>query len=272
MDVSYLRGEMITTHAGQPPFFDDQSSYTLRLFSAQVAMNTESLTNLMNRHLFAYEGAPLKDVTVIIEDGRLNLKGQLDKAVDVPFSVVAEPEVTADGLMRLKAREIKAMGVPAKGLMSFFGLELDDVMSLEKARGVSVKDNDLLLAPGRVLPPPNMEGHLETVRVDGNRLVQTFTSKGTRVRDLTPPHLKANYLFFKGGIIRFGKLTMHDTDLQLVDADPSDPFDFFPGRYNNQLVAGYSKNTVDHGLVTFMPDFGDLGTKKGAASPTARRD
>ena len=43
-----------------------------------------------------------------------------------------------------------------------------------------------------------------------------------------------------------------------VDADPTDPFDFFPTRYNAQLVAGYSKNTPAKGLKTYMPDFADL--------------
>ena len=31
---------------------------------------------------------------------------------------------------------------------------------------------------------------------------------------------------------------MSDADLQLVDADPADPFDFYPNKYLAQLVAG----------------------------------
>ena len=51
---------------------------------------------------------------------------------------------------------------------------------------------------------------------------------------------------------------MHEADLQLIDADPTDPFEFFPRRSDAQLVAGYSKNTPAQGLKTFMPDFTDL--------------
>jgi hypothetical protein len=51
---------------------------------------------------------------------------------------------------------------------------------------------------------------------------------------------------------------MRDADLQLIDSDPADPFDFFPMRYNAQLVAGYSKNTPAKGLKTYMPDFADI--------------
>jgi hypothetical protein len=34
---------------------------------------------------------------------------------------------------------------------------------------------------------------------------------------------------------------MTDADLQLIDADPRDPFDFYPARYQAQLVAGTRK-------------------------------
>jgi hypothetical protein len=76
-----------------------------------------------------------------------------------------------------------------------------------------------------------------------------------------------NYLYFFGGSIRFGKLTMADADMQLIDADPRDPFEFFPARYERQLIAGYSRNTPRHGLQVFMPDYVAAG---GAALPPPR--
>jgi hypothetical protein len=51
---------------------------------------------------------------------------------------------------------------------------------------------------------------------------------------------------------------MEDTDLLIVDSEPRDPFDFWLDRYNEQLVAGYSRNTRDHGLIVTMPDFGKV--------------
>ena len=60
---------------------------------------------------------------------------------------------------------------------------------------------------------------------------------------------------------------MHDADLQLIDSDPKDPFDFFPSKYEGQLVAGYSKNTPAGGLRTYMPDYADLSRVKGLVPP-----
>ena len=37
-----------------------------------------------------------------------------------------------------------------------------------------------------------------------------------------------------------------------------DPFDFFPDRYNDQLVAGYSKTTSSGGLRVYMPDYNKI--------------
>jgi hypothetical protein len=49
--------------------------------------------------------------------------------------------------------------------------------------------------------------------------------------------------------------------MQLIDADPTDPFDFFPDHYNEQLVAGYSKTTASGGLRVYMPDYNKLSKK-----------
>ena len=261
--ISRLRGVMVSRSAGTPPVFDDSNSYVLRLQTATMSMDVASLQNLMNRYVFAYQGSPLKDLTVQVEDGRLKMKGKLHKGVDVPFSTTATVSTTQDGRLRLHAESMKAMGVPAKGLLGLFGLELDDVMEIKKRRGLEVQDNDIIITAGQVLPPPEIVGRLAKVSVSGNSLLQVFDdpSNGRPARLVLPSPSSPNYVYFGGGDIRFGKLTMHDADLQLIDSDPKDPFDFFPARYKAQLVAGYSKNTPAKGLKTYMPDYGDLRAK-----------
>jgi hypothetical protein len=95
------------------------------------------------------------------------------------------------------------------------------------------------------------------VEVSDTAIVQIFKPPaGEAAKPLTPPDAKArNFMYYRGGVLRFGKLTMDDTDLEIIDADPRDPFDFFLDRYNLQLTAGYSRNTPSHGLIVFMPDF-----------------
>ena len=70
----------------------------------------------------------------------------------------------------------------------------------------------------------------------------------------TSPH-RGNHMAYRGAQLRFGKLTMSDTDLVLIDMDPQDPFDVFLEHYKEQLVAGYTKTTPDFRLRVFRRDF-----------------
>jgi hypothetical protein len=76
-------------------------------------------------------------------------------------------------------------------------------------------------------------------------------------------------MYYQGGTLAFGKLTMRGTELQIVDADPRDSFDFFVDHYNEQLVAGYDQNLPDGGLIVHMPDYGKL-RKPGAGKDRQR--
>jgi hypothetical protein len=97
------------------------------------------------------------------------------------------------------------------------------------------------------------------VQVTNGRVVQTLAGTTPRaVPRVYPPQRARNYMFYQGRVLRFGKLTMQGSDLQIVDADPKDPFDFFLAHLNEQLVAGASRNLRDYGLVTTMPDYSDL--------------
>jgi hypothetical protein len=271
LDVSHLRGVMVPRTPGRPPVFDDQRSYVLHVLTASIAMDVGSLQTLLNSHVLGYEGAPLKDLHVTTEPERLVIQGKLHKGVDIPFSTKASVGTTADGNLQLHSESMKAAGIPAKGLMKLFGLELDDVMDLKRRRGVDVRDNDIVIAPGQVLPPPEIRGRLTRVAIAGQRLVQTFggSDPGRALRVPAPD--ARNYIYFGTGSIRFGKLTMTDADLQLIDLDPRDPFEFDPARYNIQLVAGYSKNTPQKGLKTFMPDINDVARGANAGQRGARR-
>ena len=58
---------------------------------------------------------------------------------------------------------------------------------------------------------------------------------------------------------------MHGADLQIIDADPRDPFHFFLANFKQQLVAGYSRTLPDGGLAAFMPDYDQVDREKAVA-------
>jgi hypothetical protein len=255
--IKHLDGRFVGTGRSGIPYLDDTTTYQVVVDSAAIVMDMASLNALLNEHVLGHGRSNVENLTVGTDsEGRLVQKGEIDKGIDIPFKVKGAVEATSDGRIRIHSKSVRGFGLPIKPLMKLFSVEMDDMLEVEPGHGVWVDDNDLILDPQLMLPPPHIRGKITDVHVEGDTLVQTF-GPGTP-RPLTPRAISPNHIYWRGGSMKFGKLTMAQTDLELVDMDPKDPFDFSARRWNDQLVAGYSKNTPSRGLKSHMPDFNDL--------------
>ncbi|HEX5409629.1 MAG TPA: hypothetical protein VFW89_07670 [Gemmatimonadaceae bacterium] len=265
--IRSLRGEMRSTTPGQPINFDDKRSFTIHLTSAEVGLTTTDLDHLMNQYVFAYKDAPLRKLRFATKGDQLVQHGTLHKVINMSFEITAALSVTPDGRIRIHPTHIKVLGFLGGGFLKALGLTLQKMLDLRKARGITVQGNDLLLDPASLLPPPAISGRVTAVRVEGNELIQEFGSRASRTDGdahalATLDSAATNYMRFRGGTLRFGKLFMVNADMQIIDADPSDPFDFSIDEYNRQLVAGYSRNTAAHALEVYMPDLQKVGHQR----------
>jgi hypothetical protein len=229
-------------------------------------MSSQSLTGLLNNHVFAYEGSPLSKILVqMTSDGHLRQHGVLHKGIDIPFTITADVSATDDGKLRIHPRKVVVCRINGKPLMDFLHIKLEKIMDLSGARGVRVVGNDLILDPAAALPPPKMVGRIRSVRIEGDQLVQVLGPlPGAPKIAAPPPPPEAsvpNYMHLYGGTVRFGRLFMVGTNLQIADAHPADPFEFYLTYYQNQLAAGYSRSHLDDSLTTYMPDFSMVGKK-----------
>jgi hypothetical protein len=257
LHIRYLRGELVPARRGEPPVFEDGNSYLLRIRSSEIFVDTVSLALLINRRVFGYRGAPIHDLHLAVDGEELIQKGKLG---NLSFTIRSQVSLTPAGEIRLHPVDVKVLGINADGLMDKLGIELDEMVKVQGGRGIRIEENDFVLDVAAVLPPPRIQGKLTSVRLVPGGMIQHF---GTR--DSLPPRrffgdtgLVANYMSYHGSRIRFGKLTMAGTDLTIVDADPKDRFDFFLGRYHEQLVAGTHRTTPEDGLVVWMPDLSDM--------------
>ena len=255
-------------NAGQVPVFDDKNSFTLEITAAEIAMEPQSLANVLNSNVFAGKDAPLKDIEIRIENGRLKVKGKLHKKGDIGFETEGQLSPTPDGKIRLHAEKIKALHLPVKGLMDLFGLDIADLIKTGKVRGVRAEKDDLILDPGEILPPPRISGRVTAIRLEGNNIVQIF---GAPQQYPWVRVAAQNYMAYRGNRLQFGKLLMTDTDMVLIDPDPRDPFDFYLDHYKEQLVAGHTKTTPSFGLRVFMVDFNKLRQKTGTVQARKTR-
>jgi len=236
--------------------FDDKHSFVLGIDTGVVGLPMSDLSTLMNTYVFAYRGAPLRDLEFATQGTHLVQRGILHKGVDIPFEMIADVSTTPDGQIRVHPVSMKICSINGKGLMDALGITLAKMLDVRQAKGVRVEENDLLLDPAKVLPPPAISGHLVAVAVEPGRLMQYFGAGSEHVSRaaMAPDSSAANYMLFRGGTLQFGKLFMVHADMQVVDAQPGDLFDFDIGRYREQLVAGYSRSLADGGLLVFMPD------------------
>lgn len=270
IEVRSLRGQLRRTNPEVPVTFDDIESFVVRIDTAEIATSAASLAALMNSYVLAYDGAPFKNVTVSIDGDRVIQKGTIHKGLDLPFEIEGSLSTTADGNIRVHADKVKSAHVPVKGLLHLLGEDLSKLVNENSARGMTIVGDDIILMPKTLTPPPHLEGRVTRVGIVNGKIVQFFDS-GRHSAKLTPPLPSAAYMYHRGGILRFGKLTMNDADLEIVGDRPG-IFEFFLREYRKQLEAGYSKATSADGLVAHMADYSRFrGRQAGQVNPTSQR-
>ena len=263
LHVRHLRGRFEPAAQRAVAYLDDKTSYTVAVDSGVISIDLASLNALMSQTL-ADDGSNIDKLTISVDEkGNLRQKGVIDKTVNIPFNVKASIEATPEGRLRVHTKSVKGFGIPMKHLMKLFHVEMDDLLRVRSGHGVTVDGNDLVLDPATLMPPPSIRGRVTSATIENNTVVQVFGDGAPR--HLSPPAISRNFIYWRGGSLAFGKLTMTSTDLELVDIDPKDPFDFSVERWNDQLVAGYSKTTAARGLKAHLPDYNDLPRRQSKA-------
>lgn len=150
--------------------------------------------------------------------------------------------------------------------MDLLGLDIAKLIDTRKVQGVRTEGDDLILDPQEILPLPRIQGKLTSVEIAGDQLVLMFGASKPEA-----PIRTGNFMAYRGGRLRFGKLTMDNSDMDLIDMAPGDPFDFCLDHYREQLSAGYTKITPQFGLRMYMPDYNNLRAEStGAKAPSSR--
>jgi hypothetical protein len=257
--IRRLGGELIPVREGAIPVFDDKNSFVLQISAGEMSIQAQSMANVLNQYVFLRQDSPVKDVSILIDKGLLKVKGKLHNKGDITFETEDELSVTDDGKIRMHAKKIRAAHLPVKGLMDLFGIEIADLIKTGKVRGIRAEKDDLILDPEQALPPPHIKGKVSQVRLEGNNIIQVFGNPSSYQWSSVSAQ---NYMAYRGNRLKFGKLTMEDTDMVLIDPDPRDPFDFYLDHYKDQLVAGYTKTTPAFGLRVFMVDYNKLRQQK----------
>ncbi|QNI34364.1 hypothetical protein H7849_10970 [Alloacidobacterium dinghuense] len=259
LTVKRMNGFLIP-RPGKIVSLDDKKSFTMQIENAKTYLSAENLSLLLNAYILPHAKTSIHDVTVHFEDQTLVVKGSVKKGLNVPFEGKGTLSVTPEGGLKLHFTDVKAAGVLKKGLLDALGITLASVAQPKHQPSFQIQGDDLIVSVDRLFPPPHVGGKLTSVEIDGDQLVEIFGQPNPVLKPV--PVAADGYVYFRGGTVVFGKLTMKDVDLEIVNKDKTALFNFSLDHYREQLEAGYSKSLPNLGLVVYVADYSTIAPKK----------
>ena len=254
--VRWLRGQMARTSRNVNPSFDEPESFYIDVKTGVIHTNVGDLANFLNQDV---KNSPLKNIKLSGDRDQLKLTGTLHKVIPLPIEVISTIGVAPDNRIQIHVNKINVLKIPFKKLLGSFNVTVASLFSSTQIDGVEVKDNDIFLDTGKAVPPPHIRGQLTSVKIINPDFQQIY---GDAKEDVTRVEQWRNFLQLRGGTIDFGKLTMRQVDLMMVDLSNNAWFDLDLTNYQDQLVNGYTRMTPQAGLQIFMPSLDQIPPEK----------
>jgi len=257
LQIYNLNGLMVPTKAGQTISLDDKDSFLLDMQSATTSISSKDLTALVNGYILPRAGTPLRNLSMVLNpDQTISVKGTFHKVIDVPFTSTATMSVTPDGNMQMHLSDMKVGGIIDQSVMDCLGLKVSQFAQPTRKQSFQVVGNDIIFPISQMFPPPSVTGKLKSLSIkDGNLNLVFGATPGT---SFAPANSAESYIFFRGGTMRFGRLTMTPVEMELVNLKPAKTFEFALAKYFQQLTAGNSKSLSNGGLLVYMASYQDL--------------
>lgn len=254
--VKYLEGRLEPKRAGDPLIFDDPRSFVTHVARGELIVDSANITRLKNKYTFNFPDSPIKDVQVDFLPGKLRMSGKMKQIFWVPFTMEGTMMPTPDGKLQLVPDSIIAAGIQVKSIMDLLGLTTGKLISMTPERGLTFQGNVVILDLAKLFPPPQVQGHVVAVDVQQGFMRLFFDSPERIPQRVLPERSSQNFMYVFGGNVLMMNELHREAEMQMVDLDPSDPFDFFMEEYKRHLRAGYVKAVNDRGtLLTLMPDY-----------------
>jgi hypothetical protein len=261
--VRWIRGRMLSTSSTRNPSFDDANSFVLEIDKGLINVKLADIAEFLNNE--ASDKAPLKNIKITSEGGQIRLQGTIHKVISLPVRLDGTLIPLPDGRLKYHLNKLNVLKVPMKGLFGLFHVDLAELASKSQSPGVQIVDNDVFFDTQLLLPPPHIRGHITNVSANDSDLTVIYGNAGANEHSLAQWH---NFLRLSGGNLDFGKLTMRQVDLTMIDASKDPWFDLDLVNYQAQLVYGTTRMTEKAGLEIYMPDVDKLPSKKSPQGVT----
>ncbi len=237
--------------------FDDLSSFRLHLQESVVMIRPDVLEGMFNESVFNYPHSKLRDLKVSLEqednEHVVKVKGSVNVGVWISFSMTTHLLVdTNTNTLVIDVHGLKVLGgLPVSKLIKWKPLRLENLISLPPNNSLMIDKNRLMVKPFGLFPPPRVDGKMAKVTVDDKGIRLAFAGSPIPA----PESSAKNYVYLKGGTSQFGHIRMLDTDILILDQDPSDPFVFSLVHYATMVPRSRIEVHDTRSARVTMPDF-----------------
>ena len=241
---------------GRSVNFDDLDSFVLRLQQSTVLLTPEVLEAMLNESVFNYPHSDLRDLKVKLEpegEGYLvAMTGMVDVVAWVPFSMVANLTIDrATNTLVMNVDHMKVFGfIPATRLVRLEPFKLNRLITLPPNQSLMIHENRIMVKPFALFPPPRVTGTMANVSIDQAGIRLTFAGDPIPAPQSSAP----NYVYLRGGHAEFGHFCMDDTDILILDQNPSTTFGFSLQRYAELIPRSHIDIHNTRSVKVTMPD------------------
>ncbi|WP_370261019.1 hypothetical protein [Limnobacter sp.] len=149
----------------------DLPGSTQQVLAGHIELEEAGLDTLMNQHLFAYEGSPIKQVETHVKRDALDLhllvRPQLFglPTLWLPTRLEGTLNVATNRRgMIFTPSTIRVLGISVGGILEWAGISLDQLIHIERP-SVKLSGNTLLIDLSNALPPMHLDTELHEVRL-----------------------------------------------------------------------------------------------------------
>ena len=143
----------------------------------------------------------------------------------------------------VSGHKINVLKIPVKKILGGFHIELSDIVHKSNTPGIEISGN-CFSSIRKSCFRLRTSVVISIIRVQVPDIEVIY---GGAINDETKLAQWHNFLRLRGGTLDFGKLTMHDVDLTMIDGSDDPWFDLDLVHYQDQLVNGYTRMTAEKG-------------------------
>lgn len=275
INTDRLTAKAVPTGGQSEVNFDNLTGFLVNVNNATVQISPQTLQGMFNESVFNYPGSTLRDLRVTIAQAGGNNHVKLAGALKylflwIPFEMDTNLSIDRkSNTLVIAVNDLQVFGIiPATWLIEFKPFNLEKLLTLPPNNHLIVRQNLMMVKPFGLFPPPRVNGTISDIRVTPKLISLSFSGPSKTFQPMPDASAK-NFIYLDGGRTRFGRLGMINSQVQVIDQNPGDLFQFSLMNYQDYLPNSTVKLQPNGSVKVTMADHANLSEPALKPQPPA---